>query len=272
MRRFLIAALALLVAVLLGAAALMDYVSFGLVDRPLLGALIVFAVTLWSAGRSAYRVRRHGAEAAAPAPPEPGEAAPRDPALEPVDRFLVAERFKLIGDRYELSSAAPDGEEPDRLLATIERAAFQARERLEARGADGAVLFTVQAQRILDVGGRYLVHDAEGGRIGELRKLFVDSLIRSSWEVWDGGGTLVARARERSLALALGRRVTDILPLPIPYHFDLHGAGGEALGSVTRRRTIRDRYVLDLSGDDAQLIDRRLALALGVALDALQDR
>lgn len=264
--------LALLVAAGLVVAVLMGLVSLGLVDRPLLAAVVIFAVSVWSVSRSAYRIRRHGPEAGKPAPPEPGEAAPRDEPLEREDRFLVSERFKLIGDRYELSVAGPDPGEPGAPLATIERRAFQARERLEALRPGGGVLFTVQAQRILDVGGRYFVRDGDDERIGELRKLFTDSLVRSTWEVWDGTGTLVARVRERSLTLALGRRLIDILPLPVPYHFDLLALDGSALGSVTRRRTIRDRYVVDLTEDPTRLIDRRLGLALGVALDALQDR
>ena len=34
----------------------------------------------------------------------------------------------------------------------------------------------------------------------------------------------------------------------------------------------RDKYVLDLSGDPERAIDRRAAVALGIALDALQSR
>ena len=36
--------------------------------------------------------------------------------------------------------------------------------------------------------------------------------------------------------------------------------------------TIADRYTLDLSGDPERTLDRRLALALAVGLDALQAR
>jgi hypothetical protein len=35
---------------------------------------------------------------------------------------------------------------------------------------------------------------------------------------------------------------------------------------------MRDRYTLDLSGDAERTIDRRLAIALAIALDALQSR
>jgi len=41
---------------------------------------------------------------------------------------------------------------------------------------------------------------------------------------------------------------------------------------MNRRFGVRDTYDLDLSGDPERKIDRRLAVALGIALDALQSR
>lgn len=254
------------------AAVLFGVVSFALVDRLLIGAGIVFAITSFQAARTVYRVRRHGEDAAAPPPPVPEPAAPRDETLDAVDAFRVAERFKLVGDRYELSTLGPDGRSAGEPVARIDRPAFRARERLEALAPDGGRIFALEARQILDVGGRYEVRDAGGWRVGELRKLFVASLVRSTWEVWDGTGTLVATARERSVAIALLRRFVDLLPLPIPYHFDIHRLDGAPIGSVRRLRMVRDRYVLELPGDPDRAIDRRLALALAVALDALQDR
>ena len=40
----------------------------------------------------------------------------------------------------------------------------------------------------------------------------------------------------------------------------------------TRPIGVRDRYILRLSGDPDRRIDRRVAVALAVALDALQSR
>jgi len=271
-RRALMSAAGLAVAAVLGAAVLMDRVSFGLVDRYLFAALIAFGVAGFQASRMAVRIRRHGPDAAGPDPPPAGAGAARDSALDAVDLFLVAERFRLIGDRYELSTLAADGRTAAEPVGRVDRAAFQARERLEAFAPDAGLVFALKAERILDVGGKYQVTDHRAERIGELRKLFTESLVRSKWEVWDGTGALVATAQERSLRLALVRRLIDVLPVPIPYHFDLHAPDGSPIGSVVRLRTFRDRYVLDLSTDAGRTIDRRLGLALAVALDGLQDR
>jgi hypothetical protein len=62
--------------------------------------------------------------------------------------------------------------------------------------------------------------------------------------------------------------VGDVIDLiPIPFHFDAH-ANGAIVGGVTRIWGFRDRYRVELPAT----IDRRLAYALGVALDALQSR
>lgn len=271
-RQFLVAGVALLVALALFGAAVTGVVSFGALDRPAFVATAVFAVMLFRATRTAYRVRRGGPEAASSKPPPPGVAAERDEALDEVDAFLLAERFKLVGDRYELSTLAGDGRSAGEPVARIDRAPFQARERLEAFSPDGRPVFVLQAQQVLDVGGRYVVTGDLWARLGELRKVFATSLLRSTWEVWDGSGTLVATAQERSIALALARRLVDAVPLPIPYTFEVRALDGTPLGTFRRLLTLRDRYVLDLSADADRRIDRRLALALAVALDALQGR
>jgi hypothetical protein len=41
---------------------------------------------------------------------------------------------------------------------------------------------------------------------------------------------------------------------------------------MDRKFQLRDRYVLDLSGDTEKKLDRRLAIALAIGLDTLQNR
>jgi uncharacterized protein YxjI len=69
--------------------------------------------------------------------------------------------------------------------------------------------------------------------------------------------------------------VIDAVPygdfIPILFHFTID-RGETHLGDLNRRIGIRDTYDLDLSGDAERTIDRRLAIALAIALDALQSR
>jgi hypothetical protein len=149
--------------------------------------------------------------------------------------------------------------------------------RFFADDSESQELFHIQAQTWLDTGGsRYDVVDAHDGKIGTLHHVFGKSLLRSTWSVQNAVGEEVALARERSQFAAVLRRVIDFVPdwgglIPIPYNFEIL-AWDRAIGGMDRKFQLRDRYVLDLSGDPERALDRRLAIALAIGLDTLQNR
>jgi hypothetical protein len=61
-----------------------------------------------------------------------------------------------------------------------------------------------------------------------------------------------------------------ILVVPLCFIFCL--PGGQVVAEFNRKFTILDRYVLDLSKDSARVLDRRVALAMGVMLDTGERR
>jgi hypothetical protein len=132
---------------------------------------------------------------------------------------------------------------------------------------------------VFDPISRYEVTDAHGAHIGELSKNFGRSLARSTWRIYSPDGQELAWAQERSLPVALFRRLVGVVPLvgdvlgllPVREHFDFF-TGTNRIGGLERRFGLRDRYLLDLAGDENRSIDRRVALALAVGLDALQAR
>jgi uncharacterized protein YxjI len=129
---------------------------------------------------------------------------------------------------------------------------------------------------MIDIGGRYDITDPSGTRIGVLEKVFGKSLLRSTWRILDAEEQEVAGAQERSMPMAILRRAIDFVPdfgglIPIPYNFDIH-VNGDVVGRMDRKFQLRDRYVLDLAGDTEKRIDRRLAIALAIGLDTLQNR
>ena len=80
----------------------------------------------------------------------------------------------------------------------------------------------------------------------------------------------LAIAIEDSLLSALVRRYV-IRVTPMNFVFRL-GESDRAIGRFNRKFTLRDRYVLDLTEDPTALLDRRVALALGVILDTGERR
>ena len=195
------------------------------------------------------------------------------------DRFLVEQVLRPIANIYRVTPLA-GGEMPaGEPVAYVRQKKLALKEdiRFFADEAETDELFRIKARSLFDVGGaRYDVTEADGSAIGVLEHKFGKSLLRSTWRVVGPDGGEMAIARERSAAMAAVRRVIDFAPevggfIPIPYNFDIL-VDGRKIGGMDRKFQLRDRYVLDLSGDTEQTIDRRLAVALAIGLDTLQNR
>jgi len=186
------------------------------------------------------------------------------------DRFLVEQLVRPIVNLYRVSALGA-GDEPAAAVAFVRQKRMAIKEdiRIFADESETRELFRIKARRVLELGGRYDVTTPDGARIGVLEKVFGRSLLRSTWRVLDAAEQPVATAQERNMVLAIVRRVID--ELPIPYHFDV-AVDGQRVGGLTRKFQLRDRYVLDLTGDPDRRIDRRVAVALAIGLDTLQNR
>jgi len=180
------------------------------------------------------------------------------------DRYLIEQLIRPIANLYRVSA---DG----RPVAFVRQKKLAIKEDLRffEDEQETQELFRIKARSVFEVRGTYDVTDAQGQPLGALQKDFVSSLARSTWRVLDPGGGIVAVAREQNLVVAILRRVSD---LPLPFHFDIESPDGRALGQLRRAFSLRDRYDLDLTSDVERRLDRRLAVALAVGLDALQSR
>ena len=187
-----------------------------------------------------------------------------DERLAQQTRFWVQQKLTLMVNRYTVSVAQPDGSIGEEVcFCEQKRMAFK--EEVTFR-RDGVPWFRFKARRVMDLGATYDVTTIDGAPIGLFRKDFGKSLLRSTWHL-EQPGVLEATGQERSLAVALFRRVQDTIPLPV--HFDFAAADGHPVMSLSRKFALRDKYLLEVH-DPA--LDRRLAIAMSVALDALQSR
>jgi uncharacterized protein YxjI len=199
------------------------------------------------------------------------------------DRFVLRQHIKPVINQYEISVAGPDGV-PGEPVCFVEQKRFTFKEDIRFFTDDSkqVELMRLKARQRFDPRARYDVTDDRGEKIGEIQKVFGESLMRSTYRLYDASGAEVASARERNVVVALFRRLVDLVPyigdfadwLPIPYHFDFVHEG-EVLGSHERRTGLfkfRDVYDIDLSGDAQRTLDRRLVLANAVGMDALQAR
>ena len=197
-----------------------------------------------------------------------------DQELARAERFAVTQKVTLAVNRYDVRAVASDGS-PGALLATAQqkRLAFKEQVTFYADESRSRPVFSFRARRRIDLGSAYDVVDAAGDPIGSFRKDFTASLLRSTWHLEATG--LQATGRERNAAVAVVRRVWDLVPvigeIPVPFavHFDFVDAGGQVVLTSERQRSLRDRYDVTVPGGR---VDGRLAAAMAVALDALQGR
>jgi hypothetical protein len=193
------------------------------------------------------------------------------------DAYFVDQLIRPIANLYRISTLGPDGASPGQPLAFIRQKKLAIKEdiRFFADETEAEELFRIKARAVFEVRGRYDVTTPEGERIGLVEKVFGISLVRSTWRIYNANEQQVALAQEKSIPLAVLRRVIDLVPygtlIPIVFQFTILMDGRE-VGELRRPIGLRDRYILKLDGDPDRRIDRRVAVALAIALDALQSR
>ncbi|MEU4642641.1 hypothetical protein [Micromonospora sp. NPDC023814] len=187
--------------------------------------------------------------------------------LQSQQQFHIRQRIRMMVNQYEVHAVAPDGSEGGMLaFAQQKRLAFKEQVTIYTDDSKQQPLLGFKARQRLDIGATYDVTDHAGNPIGLFRKDFAQSLLRSTWHVEQAGLPQIT-GQERSMPVALLRRFVDSLSW-LPYHFDFV-ADGQPVFSVIKQWGLRDRYVVQVQHPQ---IDRRLVIAMAVALDALQAR
>jgi uncharacterized protein YxjI len=189
--------------------------------------------------------------------------------LQSLDRFVVRQRITPMVNRYEIRAPQDaGGPTAGAVLALAQQKRLALREQVTfyADEARTQPVFGFKARNVVDLAGTTDVVDASGQAIGQFRKDFAQSLLRSTYYL-EQPGHPVATGVERNQVIAVLRRfVLEWLP----YHFDFTHPDGTVAMSVDKKFAFgRDTY--EVSVPDPGL-DRRLAAAMAVALDALQAR
>jgi uncharacterized protein YxjI len=196
------------------------------------------------------------------------------------DRFVLHQRIRLVVNQYEFS--VPDDEGDGEPFCFVEQKRFKFKEDIGffADESKGTELLRIKARQRFDPGATYDI-TAGGTVVGTIRKAFGASMLRSTFVLTSKATGAEVTARERSLTVALVRRLIGFVPyvggfadwLPIAYDFEFLAADERVLGVNRRRRwQWRDVYDLDFTADAERELDRRLVLAAAVGMDALMAR
>ena len=191
----------------------------------------------------------------------------------------VQQKLTVFTNIYQIFDAS-ESIESEKLIAYAEQAKMKIKEKISfySDASKSNLLFTLRAEKVIDVHGSYFIEDSVGVLIGSIRKDFKQSLLKSSWIVSDAAGVEILRFAEDNQLIAILRRVADLIPVGdlikfFPYHFAVTDIGsGNQVGRYEKVSVIRDRYILHLDESASSSVDQRLLIGMSIALDALQSR
>jgi uncharacterized protein YxjI len=183
------------------------------------------------------------------------------------DRYLLKRQVLALTGRFRFYN--PSG----MLVMFSEQKMFKLKEdiRVFADEAKTQELLQIQARQIVDFSAAYDVIDSTtSSKVGVLRRKGFRSMLRDEWELLDAGDQPLGVLYEDSLRLALLRRF--LLGTFLPQNYDLT-IGGQRVADLRQRFNLfRYELELDFSMDLTHQLDRRLGLAAGILLAAIEGK
>jgi hypothetical protein len=150
--------------------------------------------------------------------------------------------------------------------------AFRLREdiRVYAEEARLTEILTIKARQIIDFSAAYDVVDVtKREKVGALKRRGWKSLTRDEWVFMDAEDRDIGIIREDSTVLALARRfLTNLIPQTFHAQID-----GKRIATYKQHfNPFALKLEADFSDDFARSLDRRLGLAAGILLSAVEGR
>ena len=188
-----------------------------------------------------------------------------NPAFQYNQYLLKRQVFALTG---KFRFFAPDG----KLLLFSEQKMFKLREdiRVYSDESKAQEVLMIKARQIVDFSAAYdVVDSATGQKVGALRRKGLASILRDEWEILDAGDVVTGKLVEDSMGLALLRRFLSNL---IPQNYDILLGADRVADLKQNFNPFTYALNIDFSMDTGQRLDRRLGLAAGILLAAVEGR
>ncbi len=135
-------------------------------------------------------------------------------------------------------------------------------------------ILRIAARQIIDFSAAYDVVDtATNAKVGAFKRKGLKSIVRDHWIVMDPGDNEIGTIQEDSTGLAILRRLFGVwatLIAPQKYHMEI---GGQTVATGQQNRNPFVYIVdLDFSPDTTGVFDRRLGIAAGLLLAAIEGK
>lgn len=131
-------------------------------------------------------------------------------------------------------------------------------------------LFSIQARTIMDFSAAYdVVESATGRKLGALRRKGLKSMFRDEWLILDVYDNEIGLIREENAFLAIVRRFLTNL---VPQSYTVELSGALVAEFKQNFNPFVTKLTLDFSPDIQHRFDRRLGIAAGVLLCAIEGK
>ncbi len=183
-----------------------------------------------------------------------------------LDQYLLKRQVFALTGKFRVYDTS------GKLLLFSEQKMFKLREdiRVYADESKTREVLTIKARQIIDFSAAYdVVDSASGQKVGVLRRKGLASILRDEWEVLDANDAPFGKLVEDSMGLALLRRFLSSL---IPQNYDLLIGETRAADLKQNFNPFTYQLNIDFSMDSARRLDRRLGIAAGILLAAIEGR
>ncbi len=160
-----------------------------------------------------------------------------------------------------------------RVVMFSEQKMFRLREDIRVYDSEdkSREILSVKARQIMDFSASYDVVDTElNQKVGVLRRKGLRSILRDEWEVLDANDQLIGQLFEDSVGMALLRRL--VLGSWLPQNYDMTVGGTRVADLRQNFNLFRYELNLDFSMDTTNRLDRRVGIAAGILLAAVEGK
>ena len=188
-----------------------------------------------------------------------------NPAFQFNQYLLKRQVFALTG-KFRFFN--PSGQ----LVMFSEQKMFKLREDIRVYADEGKSqeVLMIKARQIIDFSAAFdVVDSATGMKVGALRRKGLHSILRDEWEILDVGDNVIGSLVEDSMGLALLRRFLTNL---VPQNYDILIGGARVADLKQNFNPFTYELNVDFSMDVAHQLDRRLGIAAGILLAAIEGR
>jgi uncharacterized protein YxjI len=182
------------------------------------------------------------------------------------NQYLLKRQVFALAGKFRVYN--PSGE----LLLFSEQKMFKLREDIRVYSDENKTqeVLMIKARQIIDFSAAYdVVDSATGQKVGVLRRRGLASILRDEWEILDVGDNLIGKLFEDSMGLALVRRLLSGL---VPQNYDITLGTNRVADLKQNFNPFSYQLNIDFSMDVSHMLDRRIGIAAGILLAAVEGR